>query len=106
LAFSRVIAWMLHHYHQLSYGFITGMLLGSLLVLWPWQQAQSFYTNSDGELHALRSANLTPMSYAEVTGHEPLVFISMMTLVIGLLLVLLLHRLSNPKSPNLANQES
>ena len=37
LAFSRVLSWLLHDHHQLSYGFITGMLLGSVSVLWPWQ---------------------------------------------------------------------
>jgi putative membrane protein len=44
LAFSRVLSWLLHDHHQLSYGFITGMLLGSVPVLWPWQEAEGGYT--------------------------------------------------------------
>jgi len=46
LVFSRFLAWMLRHYHDLSYGFIIGMLLGSLSVLWPWQHTQSYYTTN------------------------------------------------------------
>ena len=42
LAFSRVLSWLLREYHQLSYGFITGMLLGSVSALWPWQQAGTY----------------------------------------------------------------
>lgn len=38
LAFSRVLSWLLRDHHQLSYGFITGMLLGSVSALWPWQE--------------------------------------------------------------------
>jgi len=41
LAFSRVLSWLLRAHHELSYGFITGMLLGSISALWPWQQAQA-----------------------------------------------------------------
>lgn len=43
LAFSRVLSWMLREHHQLSYGFITGMLLGSVSALWPWQEAEQGY---------------------------------------------------------------
>ena len=41
LAFSRVLSWLLRAHYELSYGFITGMLLGSISALWPWQQAQA-----------------------------------------------------------------
>ncbi len=40
LAFSRVLTWLLLRYYQLSYGFIVGMLLGSVPALWPWQHAE------------------------------------------------------------------
>ena len=40
--FSRVLSWLLRDHHQLSYGFITGMLLGSVSALWPWQQAKDY----------------------------------------------------------------
>lgn len=42
LAFSRLLAWLLKSHHQLSYAFITGMLLGSVSALWPWQQAEGY----------------------------------------------------------------
>jgi putative membrane protein len=42
LIFTRVLSWMLRDHHQLSYGFITGMLLGSVTALWPWQGEEGF----------------------------------------------------------------
>jgi len=42
LVFSRVLSWLLRVHYQLSYGFITGMLLGSVSALWPWQQAEDY----------------------------------------------------------------
>ncbi|MEX0963077.1 MAG: DUF368 domain-containing protein [Pseudohongiellaceae bacterium] len=42
IAFSRLLSWLLAKHRQLSYGFITGMLLGSVSALWPWQQQQGY----------------------------------------------------------------
>lgn len=95
LAFSRVLAWLLKNYHQLSYGFITGMLLGSILVLWPWQQTQSFYTDSAGDMHPLQSINVLPLNYLEITGNEPMLAATLICLLAGLVLVNLLHWVSN-----------
>lgn len=42
IAFSRLLAWLLKTHHELSYAFITGMLLGSVSALWPWQQSEGY----------------------------------------------------------------
>jgi putative membrane protein len=38
LLFSRLLVWLLHHFYERTLAFITGILLGSLWVLWPFQQ--------------------------------------------------------------------
>lgn len=100
LAFSRLLAWLLSRQHQLSYAFITGMLLGSMAVLWPWQQAQSFYTDSSGQLHALQTIKLSPFSYSEVTGGDPMLFSALASFLLGIVLLSILHRLSNSTVAN------
>lgn len=37
-AFSRVVAWLLHHYHNPVVAGLTGLLVGSLWRIWPYQQ--------------------------------------------------------------------
>ena len=37
IAFSRAIVWLLHHYHQATLLVIKGILIGSLWVIWPFQ---------------------------------------------------------------------
>jgi len=88
MAFSRVLAWLLKNYHELSYGFIIGMLLGSLSILWPWQHAQDFYTGSDGELHVLNTIKIWPTQYAEFTNLEPKLLLTLFCLLAGAALVL------------------
>ena len=38
LFFSRVIKWVLNKYYQQSLFFLSGLMLGSLIKVWPWKQ--------------------------------------------------------------------
>lgn len=97
LAFSRLLTWLLLKHHQLSYGFITGLLLGSILVLWPWQQTLSFYTDSSGEMHPLRTVSVSPFNYAQLSGEDPMLVAVLLSIIIGVAVVSLLNRLFNSK---------
>lgn len=97
LAFSRVLTWLLLKHHQLSYGFITGLLLGSILVLWPWQQSLSFYADSSGAMHPLRAVNVSPFNYAQISGEDPKLVAVLLSIAIGVATVSLLNRLFNSK---------
>lgn len=91
LAFSRLIAWLLSQFHALAYAFITGMLLGSLWALWPWQRILSSYLDAEGEAHALRTLPVWPLNYTEMTGQQPGIALAMLLLLLGAGLVLGLH---------------
>jgi len=93
LLFSRFIAWALTHYHELSYGFLTGMLIASIQVLWPWQQVLSYYTDSDGEQHALQSSNVLPINYETLTGNAPQLMAVIVFFVLGVGLVISFDRM-------------
>ncbi|NKB32018.1 MAG: DUF368 domain-containing protein [Pseudomonadales bacterium] len=95
LAFSRVLAWLLKHYHEISFAAITGMLLGSIYVLWPWKQVVSLYTDSAGDQHPLQSSNIWPLNYTEITGNSPWLMLSIVAFIGGVAAVTLLHSLFN-----------
>ena len=96
LAFSRLLAWLLRSYHQLSYGFITGVLLGSIFSLWPWQQVVSSYLDSEGRALPLQTINVLPLNYAEVTGNEPMVMVTALSFLVGIAVVMLLRWTAYP----------
>lgn len=98
LLFSRLLAWLLHNFHEKSYSFICGLLLGSLVVLWPWQQTVSSYVDRHGESHALQTVPVWPLHYNELTGGEPRLLLAIIMLLLGAGLVLLLERVfAQPK---------
>ena len=37
VAFARFIRYLFHQYHDVILGFLTGLMAGSLMVLWPWR---------------------------------------------------------------------
>jgi putative membrane protein len=91
IAFSRLLASLLLRFRNICYGYICGMLLGSLTVLWPWQQAVSFYEDSDGQQQVLQSVNVWPLNYTELTGQSPQLFWVALCFVLGGAAVLLLR---------------
>lgn len=97
LAFSRILTWLLLKHHQLSYGFITGLLLGSILVLWPWQQTLSYYTDGSGDMHPLETINVSPFEYAELSGEDPMLGVILLSVAFGAIMVVLINRLFNSK---------
>lgn len=98
IAFSRLLALALRRFRDLSYGFITGLLLGSLSVLWPWQRPISYYTDSDGIEQVLQTARVWPLNYTEQTGLEPQFALVIACMIFGLLAVFLLDKIFASRS--------
>ncbi|MBC54181.1 MAG: DUF368 domain-containing protein [Gammaproteobacteria bacterium] len=40
LSFAHLLSWTFRYYREQSYAFIIGMLAASLIVLWPWREAE------------------------------------------------------------------
>ena len=94
LAFSRLLAWVLRYYYQLTYGFISGILLGSIFILWPWQRVLSSYVGREGREHPLQTTNVLPLNYLEITGNEPMLAFAALSFMEGVTVVFLLRRAS------------
>ncbi|MEM7372182.1 MAG: DUF368 domain-containing protein [Bacteroidota bacterium] len=51
LAFSRLLSWVFKNYKDVTISTLTGFVLGSLLVIWPWKQAKmETFTKEGGEI--------------------------------------------------------
>lgn len=46
LIFSRVIKWTLHHFYQQALFFLSGLMLGSLVKVWPWKISHADVLNN------------------------------------------------------------
>ena len=90
LSFSHLLSWTFRHYREQTYAFLTGMLLASIVVLWPWKLAP--------EHGAIGASYLSPSAYAVATGTSVTVLNALGFFILGFALVTIFERISRRRS--------
>ncbi len=94
LSFSKLLKWLFEKYNQLTLAVITGFMIGSLNKIWPWKIALTFRTNSKGIKVPLNEKSISPFN---VDG-DPQLFQAIGLMVFGILLILILEKISLKKN--------
>ena len=90
---SRILSWLMSHYKAAVIATMSGFLLGSLSIIWPWKNIAATVISSENQL-AVGAQNILPQNYLATVGQEPYLLSSSVAFVVGLLLVLLIERLA------------
>ena len=98
LGFSHLLSWLLARYESIMYALLTGFLVGSLKVLWPWKEVVETTLDRHGDLIPLVQINIMPSRYTELTSEPALLLSALLCVLFGLVLVLLLERIGDPDS--------
>lgn len=88
LSFSHFLGWLLHRYRDRTMAVLTGFLVGSLNVIWPWAHTVETYVDRHGEQAPLVEVNVWPWDYAQLTGQSPQTLWVLLMGAAGLALVL------------------
>jgi len=71
MLFSRFLSWMFKKYHDLTIALMSGFLLGSLYVVWPWKKILSVRTahagKPDEKVVPFLRENIMPGEYSVFT---------------------------------------
>lgn len=86
IVFSRIIVWLLHHYHKQTLLVIKGILIGSLWMIWPWQERTYEVVREKQRLIA--SIPIWPESI------DTTLLASISLAMVGFMLVMVIHYLS------------
>ncbi len=100
LSFSRVLTWAFKNYKNLTLAFLTGLMIGSLNKVWPWQQVLSTRINTEGEESVAFTKSISPSAFSQLDanflyGTDPQVAAVIGCMIGGLVLVLGLFALGN-----------
>ena len=93
LAFARVLKALLARHRVTTLSTLTGVLAGSLIALWPWQEVVASIVDRHGEMRAVQSVPILPGTYSETTG-EPMLGLCAVALLLGILIVVAVGKLS------------
>lgn len=91
VSFSRLLAWLFRRFHDLTLALLTGFLVGSLFLVWPWKHTLSYYQNSRGESMALVRENVLPAAYQTLLGTDSQTLMCLLLAIGGFLIVLILE---------------
>lgn len=94
LLFSRFLSWLLRHHHNPTLAVLTGFLLGSLNVIWPWKHVLETRLDRHGELIPVVQENLLPWQYSAVTGEPHQLALAILAAVVGVGMVLSVELIS------------
>ncbi len=87
MVFSRVLSWLLGHWHSGVMATLSGFTAGSLIKLWPWQ----LILLSEDERNESVSY-LLPWNYTQVSGEAALIPGVLLFFLLGMLLVFYVNR--------------
>jgi len=91
MLFSKILHWLYERYHQVALALLSGFLLGSLLLVWPWQ----YVPVTDGvsmKAAMVNAQRVSPDQYHMLTGQDAMLVACLCLACIGALLVYLLER--------------
>jgi putative membrane protein len=94
-AFSRIISWIFTHYHDLTVALLSGFMIGSLNKVWPWKEVISYRMNSAGEQVPAFTRSISPGTYFEITGENPLLLEAVFYAALGIMIVIGLEKLAD-----------
>jgi len=92
MAVSRLLGWLLKHYHDLMVTILAGIMLGSLRKVWPWKETVGGLAETRGKLAPLVQHNTLPSDWG------PEAILAVCVMILGLLTVLALDRAAHRKS--------
>lgn len=87
VSFSHLLSWLLKNYHTATVAVLTGFMIGSLNKVWPWKETLQTYIDSHGIEKPLVEANILPVRYEALTGHDPLMWEAILMCIAGFLLI-------------------
>jgi len=85
MLFSRVLSWLLQHYHNATMALLSGFMLGALVKLWPWKLVTSYRENSAGEQVPFIESPIWPWQQA-----EPQLGLAIVAVMVGFSIVFVL----------------
>lgn len=90
ILFSKVLKWLFKHYKNQMLAVLTGFIIGSLRVIWPWKKALSYRINSHGEKVPFNEQAVSPFHF----DGNPQILYAVILATIGFTLILVLEKLA------------
>lgn len=94
LSFSRLLSWILTHFHDITVALLAGFMLGSLNKVWPWKEVIVYRLDSEGNQVPAFDKSIWPGDYLEKTGKNPELIQAILLMALGVFIVILIEKIA------------
>lgn len=96
-SFARVLSWAFKYYKDVTLAALTGLMIGSLNKVWPWQQVLETRISSKGVEEVLYSKSVLPGTFSQLDtnflyGTDPMILPVIGCMLLGIAIVFVLER--------------
>ncbi len=87
LLFSHLLSWVFRKYKNQTLSLLTGFILGSLAVIWPWKNVVETYIDRHGVMRPLIQKNIWPTDFQG----DPQIFMAIILFLTGIITIFVLE---------------
>lgn len=98
LSFSKVLKWLFTNYKNTTLSVLTGFIIGSLSVIWPWKEIISTRTDSKGIVIPVLQEPILPNTFQNLYQTNPQITYAIGLMVIGFLTIFILEKIGDKKT--------
>jgi len=98
IAFSHLLSWIFHRFKEVTISLLTGFILGSLSILWPWKE-NIYQTDEFGNLLLKNNGEPIIQGYERILPDNlnPEVLIAVGLIITGIISIWLLEKMAEQK---------
>jgi len=89
--FSYFLSWIFKRFKDQTISLLTGFILGSLAIIWPWKTVVKTYVDRQGTLRPLIQKNVLPAEYALETHNNSHLTAAIILIAIGILTIIFIE---------------
>ncbi len=98
LAFSYLLSWIFKKFKNQTISLLTGFILGSLSILWPWKITVSTYIDRHGISKPFQQQNVFPDKYSDISGNESFIIFAILLMIIGFVSIWAVEKIAENKN--------
>lgn len=91
IAFSYFLSWVFKKYKDQTISLLTGFILGSLAIIWPWKNVVSTYVDKHGATRPLTTVNVMPETYGTYNNTDPHLWQAVLLMILGIITIVVIE---------------
>ncbi len=91
VAFSYVLSWVFKKYKDQTISLLTGFILGSLAIIWPWKTVVETYIDRHGAVRPLLTENVMPGTYETITQSDSYLVPALICIICGIVSIVVVE---------------